>query len=144
MAVRKYIYDGDHVLLETDGVERDAAGVHGNIGCVRRPPERIRRHECALLRARAPLGSPKALTDASQAVTDRWRFPGVRDGDAHQRHRHESLSRGSVGKGYHSDSETGFYLLGSGTRHYDPVTAQFLSDDPIGFAGRGYESETVC
>jgi RHS repeat-associated protein len=39
------------------------------------------------------------------------------------------------GQGYYNDEETGLYQLGNGTRYYDPQTAQFLSADPIGFAG---------
>jgi RHS repeat-associated protein len=34
---------------------------------------------------------------------------------------------------YFNDSETGLYLLGSGTRYYATDVDQFLSEDPIGF-----------
>jgi RHS repeat-associated protein len=45
-----------------------------------------------------------------------------------------SLQFGAGGqKGYYLDTETGFYLLGSGSggRYYDPATGRFTTEDPI-------------
>lgn len=133
MAVTKYIYDGDRVLQETD-----EAGVtqkeytwnprgHGDL---------LSEFDGTSTKYFEPdgLGSTDALVDQSQTVTDRWRYRAF--GEATRTAGVTVNPFTWVGtQGYYDDSQTGLYLLGGGTRYYDPAMAQFLSEDPIGFVG---------
>jgi RHS repeat-associated protein len=133
VAVTKYVYDGDVVLQETDGsgvtlTEYTSTGQgYGDL---------LSAYDGSAARYYEPdaLGSTDALADQSQMVVDRWRYRAF--GSAMQTTGVDSTPFTWVGRlGYYSDSETGLYQLGNGTRYYDPQTAQFLSPDPIGFAG---------
>jgi RHS repeat-associated protein len=128
--VRKYIYDGDAVLQETDGagnVLTEYTRTGGGYG------DLLSAFDGTNARYFEPdaLGSTDALSDQSQAVADRWSYWAF--GQANQTSGTNSTPFTWVGReGYLSDSETGLYLLGSGTRYYDPATTQFLSKDPLG------------
>lgn len=132
MAVTKYIYDGDMVLQETD-----EAGVTQKT-YTWNPQSRalLSEFDGTSTKYYEPdgLGSTDALTDQSQTVTDRWRYQAF--GAAIHVAGTDATPFTWIGRhGYYNDSLTGLYLLGSGTRYYDPTTAQFLSEDPIGFDG---------
>jgi RHS repeat-associated protein len=131
MPVRKYIYDGDAVLQETDGAGvalteyTRTGGGYGDL---------LSAYDGTSARYYEPdaLGSTDALADQSQAVVDRWSYRAF--GQATQTAGTDSTPFTWVGRlGYFADTETSLYLLGSGTRYYDPVVAQFLSEDPMGF-----------
>src|SRR5262249_38480888 len=80
------------------------------------------------------LGSTDALADQSQSPVDRWDYRGF--GTPTQTLGADTTPFLWVGrKGYYRDSETELFLLGSGTRYYDSVTAKFLSHDPLDFLG---------
>ena len=72
MPVTKYIYDGDSVLLETDGAGvtlreyTSTADRHGDI---------LSEFDGTTAKYLEPdaLGSTDALSDSTQAVTDRWK-----------------------------------------------------------------------
>ena len=133
MPVRKYIYDGDAVLQETDGagnVLTEYTRTGGGYG------DLLSAYDGTNARYYEPdaLGSTDALADQSQAVADRWSYRAF--GTASQTAGTDATPFTWVGRqGYFSDSETGLYLLGSGTRYYDPTTAVFISQDPVGFWG---------
>jgi RHS repeat-associated protein len=133
VAVTKYVYDGDTVLQETDGsgttlTEYTSTGQgYGDL---------LSAYDGSAAKYYEPdaLGSTDALADQSQTVVDRWRYRAF--GTATQTAGTDATPFTWVGhQGYYADSETGLYQLGNGTRYYDPVTAQFLSKDPIGFGG---------
>ena len=132
MTVQKYIYDGDAVLQETDG-----AGVT-QVTYTRTPGafgDLLSEFDGTSAKYYEPdgLGSTDALSDQSQAVTDRWAYRAF--GAAVHVTGTDPTPFTWVGRlGYFSDSDTGLYLLGNGTRYYDPATAQFLSKDPVGLA----------
>lgn len=132
MPTRKYVYDGDNVLLETDGdgVTQMTYTWSGQGGVL------LSQHDGTTTKYYEPdgLGSTDALSDDAQAVTDRWAYRAF--GAAVHVAGSDPTPFTWVGRqGYFSDSQTGLYLLGSGTRHYDPATVQFLSKDPSGFHG---------
>ena len=133
MAVTEYIYDGDNVLMETDGegiTQKAYTSTADDFG------DMLSVYDGSSAKYFEPdaLGSTDALTDATQAVTDRWKYRAF--GAATHTSGADTNPFTWVGRlGYLCDSETGLSLLGSGTRYYDPATAQFLSEDPIGFAG---------
>lgn len=133
MPVEVYIYDGDTVLEVTDetGVVlkeyTTTGGRHGDI---------LSEFDGTSTRFFEPdgLGSTSALTDESQTVVDQWKYQAF------------GLSIQTIGTdenpftwlgrhAYYSDVQTSLYLLGSGTRYFDPATARFLSRDPVGFSG---------
>jgi RHS repeat-associated protein len=130
MPVTKYIYDGDAVLQETDGAgnvlteyTRTGPGYGDLLSAYDGPSAKYFEPD--------GLGSTDALADQSQAVTDRWAYRAF--GSTIHVTGSDSTPFAWVGRqGYFADAETGLYLLGSGTRYYDPATAQFLSNDPIG------------
>jgi RHS repeat-associated protein len=130
--VRTYVYDGAAVLQEADGGGTTQAtytrtgGGYGDL---------LSHHDGSSARYYEPdaLGSTDALADDAQAVSDRWAYQAF--GAATQTTGSDPTPFTWVGRqGYFADAQTGMYLLGSGTRHYDPQTAQFLSVDPFGFA----------
>ncbi len=78
------------------------------------------------------VGSAVNLTDATSSETDTYthRAFGPLESHTGPSTTHQTyLAR----HGYHHDPETGLYHLN--TRYYDPETGQFISADPIGFAG---------
>jgi RHS repeat-associated protein len=133
VAVTKYIYDGDTVLQEYDGAgvtQKEYTSTAQGYG------DLLSAYDGTSAKYYEPdaLGSTDALADQSQNVVDRWRYRAF--GTATQALGTDSTPYTWVGRqGYQSDSETGLYMLGNGTRYYDPVTARFLSRDPIGFSG---------
>jgi RHS repeat-associated protein len=129
VAVTKYVYDGDTVLQEYDAngvtlTEYTSTGPgYGDL---------LSAYDGSAAKYYEPdaLGSTEALADQSQAVTDRWRYRAF--GAATQTAGTDSTPFTWVGRyGYYADTETRLYQLGNGTRYYDPVTAQFLSQDAI-------------
>jgi RHS repeat-associated protein len=132
VAVTKYVYDGDTVLQEYDGLgvtQTEYTSTGRGYG------DLLSTYDGSAAKYYEPdaLGSTDALTDQSQTVVDRWRYRAF--GSATQTVGTDATPFTWVGRlGYYSDSETGLYQLGNGTRYYDPAVAQFLSDDPIGFA----------
>src|SRR5262245_46970472 len=133
MPTRTYIYDGDAVLQEADG-----AGVT-QVTYTRTGPgygDLLSQRSGSTSRYYEPdgLGSTDALTDSTQAVTDRWAYRAF--GEATHSTGSDTTPFTWVGRqSYFSDAESDLYMLGSGTRYYDPHSAQFLSRDPIGLAG---------
>jgi RHS repeat-associated protein len=133
MAVTKYIYDGDTVLQETDGagaVQAEYTWTGDGYG------DLLSAFDGSAAKYYEPdaLGSTDALADQSQSVVDRWAYRAF--GQATQTAGTDTTPFTWVGReGYVSDGETGFYLLGSGTRYYDHAMATFLSRDPIGLDG---------
>jgi RHS repeat-associated protein len=134
VAVTKYVYDGDTVLQEYDALGAtqteytSTAQGYGDL---------LSAYDGSAAKYYEPdaLGSTDALADQSQTVVDRWRYRAF--GSATQTVGTDSTPFTWIGRlGYYADAETGLYQLGNGTRCYDPATAQFLSDDPVGFAGR--------
>lgn len=131
MGIRKYLYDGNTVLQETDGAGvtqtayTSTADGYGDL---------LSEFDGAAARYYEPdvLGSTDALSNDAQTVTDRWSYRAF--GAATHTTGSSTTPFTWVGRqGYQQDSETGLSLLGSGTRYYDPATAQFLSKDPIEF-----------
>lgn len=83
------------------------------------------------------IGSTQLLTDESEAVTDSYEYDGYGN---------ELAASGTtvnpfryVGElGYYFDSDTGDYYVRA--RYYDPVTARWLSEDPIGYDSGSHNS----
>jgi RHS repeat-associated protein len=133
VTVTKYVYDGDTVLQETDGSGTTLAEYTST---AQGYGDLLSAYDGSAAKYYEPdaLGSTDALADQSQTVVDRWRYRAF--GSATQTVGTDSTPFTWVGRrGYYADPETGLCQLGNGTRYYDPVTAQFLSKDPIGFAG---------
>jgi RHS repeat-associated protein len=130
--VTKYFYDGDQVFQEYD----DAGVVQKEYSWAGPGGRLLSDYDGTSTKYFEPdaLGSTDALADESQNVVDRWQYRAF--GAATQALGTDITPYVWVGgQGYYNDAEIGLYQLGNGTRYYDPVTAQFLSDDPIGFAG---------
>jgi RHS repeat-associated protein len=133
MPVEEYVYDGDAVLQVTDGsgvTQAEYTSTAQGYG------DLLSAYDGSAARYYEPdaLGSTDALSDQSQTVTDRWAYRAF--GSAVHVTGSDPTQFTWVGRlGYHADPETGLYQLGNGTRHYDPQTAQLISEDPIGFAG---------
>jgi RHS repeat-associated protein len=133
VAITKYIYDGDAVLQETDGsgaTQKTYTRTGGGYG------DLLSVYDGSAAKYFEPdaLGSTAALADQTQTVVDRWQYRAF--GSAAQTTGTDAIPFTWVGRiGYVSDAETDLYLLGSGTRYYATDVNQFLSEDPIGFAG---------
>jgi len=123
-AVTNYVLDGLQALLEKDGTGatqvRYAPGLARIAGGV------------VVYYLEDRLGSIVGLADASQAVTDTFRYDAW--GNLLQQQGSTVLAYQWVGEeGYYLNPDAGLYLLGY--RHYATVTGRFLTRDPIGFSG---------
>src|SRR5437868_631119 len=113
MPVEEYVYDGDTVLQVTDGsgaTQTDYTSTGEGYG------DLLSSYDGSAAKYYEPdaLGSTDALTDQSQTVVDRWRYRAF--GTATQTTGADANAFTWVGRqGYVSDSQTGLYLLGSGT-----------------------------
>jgi len=132
----KYIWDDedDVVLMEKDengattAVYTHEPGLHGELISQRRGETTSYYHYDGL-------GSTVALTNASEEVTDTFRYraygdPIVRTGTT------ENPFRWVGSLGYYWDEELGQYYVRA--RHYDPGLACWLSVDPIGYRGKDF------
>jgi len=126
----KFVYDGSNVLGELDGAGNlITAYTHGLSGLV------------SLRRAAGPryyhfdgLGSTTELTDATQAVTNSYRYEAfgnltAQAGNTRNAYRYV----GSLG--YYADADSGLMLLGA--RYYASAVGQFLTQGPLEYVG-GY------
>jgi RHS repeat-associated protein len=131
MPVEKYIYDGDTLLQVTDGsgvTQKEYTSTMDRFGDV------LSEFDGSSAKCYEPdgLGSTDALSDASQTVTDQWRYRAF-GAATHTTGTDSNPFTWAGRQGNFNDAETGLYFLR--TRYYDQVTAQFLSQDPIGFDG---------
>jgi RHS repeat-associated protein len=130
MPVTKYIYDFEKVLQETDGsnaVQNEYTSTTELYGDLLSAFDGSSTKYCEP----DALGSTDALINEAQAQTDKWKYRAF--GAATHTQGATATPFTFVGRqGYYWDSETSLYLMGSGTRYYDPQVAQFLSKDPIG------------
>lgn len=123
-AVTNYVLDGLQVLLEK-----------GSTGTtqVRYAPGLARvAGSTASYYLEDRLGSVVGLTDASQNVTNTFRYDAWGNLLRHQGSTAEAY-QWVGGEGYYLNPDTELYLLG--LRHYSPATERFLTRDPIGFSG---------
>jgi len=123
----KFIWDGQDVLLETDGngntqvTYTQTPDIYGQIVSQRRGNSTSFYHHDAL-------GSTLALTDGNEAITDTYRFYAFGE---------TLTSSGSTINPYQYVGNLGYYneaalsLQYLRARYYQPTTGRFVSVDPI-------------
>jgi len=127
----KFVYDGANVIGELDGAGNlITAYTHGVGGLVS-----LRRAAGPLYYHFDGLGSTTELTDATQAVTDSYRYEAfgnltAQAGNTRNAYRYV----GSLG--YYADSDSGLMLLGA--RYYAPAVGRFVTVDPAKEGGNWY------
>lgn len=132
MTIRKYIYDFEKVLQERDDSDvlkseyTSTTELYGDL---------LSAFDGNSTNYYEPdaLGSTDALINESQIVTDRWKYRAF-GAATHTLGSANNPFAWAGRQNCFNDSETGLYLLGSGTRYYATDVDQFLSNDPIGFA----------
>jgi len=132
-ATANFLWDGQKVLLETDGQGSTVAqyalstGVYGDLLSQRRSGASSFYHFDAL-------GSTDRLTGADQGVTDSYTYYAFGE---------ERASSGTTTNPYRYVGRLGYYRNGSDlvylrARYYAPTTGRFVSRDPIVSATRRY------
>jgi len=141
--IRRYVYDGDNILLETDGDGKILAYYFHTLALD---------HPVAMLRdldhngsftsnevfsyTRDHLGSIRELVDFNGNVIQRYRYSTfgkttIEKADSSTDHQLVDNLFAYTGREY--DSDTQFY--GYRNRYYSPEMGRFISPDPIGLQG---------
>lgn len=128
---KKQIWDGENILLETDGSDvtqavytLEPAG-YGNLISQRRG-------SATSTHLFDALGSTRKLTDSTGAVSDSYDYRAYGEMYASSGTT-TNVFRWVGGLGYYYDVDRLAYYLRA--RTYSPALARFLSQDPIGFVG---------
>jgi len=127
-AVTRYVYDGDDIVLETDGQGsllrryRHGDGIDEPLVLEEASGESFFYH-------RDHLGSVVMVTDEAGAVAAEYEYDAYGRRDAIS----EDIEQPYAFTGREWDTESGLYYYRA--RYYDPGTGRFLSEDPIGFDG---------
>ncbi|MGH7260610.1 MAG: RHS repeat-associated core domain-containing protein [Nitrospiraceae bacterium] len=124
---RRYVYDGEDILLEYDGGNvLQARHTHGPGIDV---PIAVTKAGSTFFYHQDGLGTVTDLTDSAGAVAKAY---------AYDSHGNILESPGTVDQPYtftgrEFDAETGLYYYRA--RYYDPTIGRYISEDPIGFNG---------
>jgi RHS repeat-associated protein len=124
---RRYVYDGEDILLEYDGANvLQARYTHGpGID----EPIAMTRDSSTYFYHQDGLGTVTELTDSSGATAQSYAYDAY--GNIVQQT--GTVENPYTYTGRELDSETGLYYYRA--RYYDPRTGRFLQKDPIGLAG---------
>jgi RHS repeat-associated protein len=124
---KRYIYDGEDILLEYDGANvLQARYTHGpGID----EPIAVTKGASTFFYHQDGLGTVTDLTDSTGATAKSYAY----DAYGNILESPGTLDQPYTYTGRELDSESGLYYYRS--RFYDPLTARFLRPDPIGFSG---------
>ena len=124
---KRYIYDGEDILLEYDGSNvLQARYTHGpGIG----EPIAVTKGADTFFYHQDGLGSVTDLTDSAGVTTKSYAYDSY--GNVLESPGTPDQLYSYTGREF--DTESGLYYLRA--RYYDPTTGRFLQEDPIGFAG---------
>lgn len=124
---KRYIYDGEDILLEYDGSNvLQARYTHGpGID----EPIAVTKGGSTFFYHQDGLGSVTDLTDSAGATAKSYSY----DAYGNIVDQTGAVDQSYTYTGREFDSESGLYYLRA--RYYDPTTGRFLQKDPIGFNG---------
>jgi len=131
----RYIYDGDQVIMETDGTGTITATYAYGTGIDE--VLTMTRGGSTYYYHLDGLGSVKEITDSIGSTVEKYKYdvygqPAIFDGAGN------SLTESAIGNSYmftgrRYDSETGLYYYRA--RYYDPIKGRFTTRDPVGYLG---------
>ncbi|NGZ04520.1 MAG: hypothetical protein CV090_15875, partial [Nitrospira sp. WS238] len=127
IGTRRYIYDGEDILLEYDGTNTLQARYTHGPGIDE--PIAVTRAGSTFFYHQDGLGSVTDLTDSAGATAKSYAY----DAYGNIVDQTGTVDQPYTYTGREIDSESGLYYYRA--RYYDPVTGRFLQEDPIGFDG---------